>query len=48
MRRQLAELGVRDEDVSDSGVCTCCDRNYFSYRRDGAAAGRMVSLLMLT
>lgn len=46
-RHQLDDLGVRGENISDCGICTCCDQNYFSYRRDGTAAGRMVSLLML-
>ena len=31
----------------DSGICTCCDKNYFSFRRDGSKAGRMISIMML-
>lgn len=39
---QLAAAGVRD--VRDRGGCTRCEAaSYHSYRRDGRAAGRMVS-----
>lgn len=46
-REQLAQVGVRRENITDTGRCTCCDKNYFSFRRDGAKAGRMISLMML-
>ncbi len=46
-RRQLVEAGVDDGNIFDCGVCTCCDHNYFSFRRDGEKAGRMISLMML-
>ena len=35
---QLRAAGV--ESVADTGVCTICDERFFSYRREGAAAGR--------
>jgi purine-nucleoside/S-methyl-5'-thioadenosine phosphorylase / adenosine deaminase len=35
---QLRAAGV--ERIDDTGVCTICDERYFSYRREGAAAGR--------
>lgn len=44
---QLLQAGVRLENIVDSGVCTCCNKDYFSFRRDGAKAGRMISLMML-
>ncbi len=47
-RRQLIEMGLKDENITDSGVCTCCDKKYFSFRRDGEKAGRMISLMMIT
>jgi len=47
LRAQLLQAGVRKENITDSGVCTCCDKNYFSFRRDGVLAGRMISLMML-
>ncbi|MBF0511100.1 MAG: peptidoglycan editing factor PgeF [Candidatus Omnitrophica bacterium] len=44
---QLLQGGVKTENIVDSGICTCCDKNYFSFRRQGAQAGRMISLMML-
>ena len=44
---QLIQAGVRKENIFDCGICTCCDINYFSYRREGEEAGRMLSLIML-
>ena len=46
-RDQLLQAGVPKENIIDCGVCTCCDKNYFSFRRDGAKAGRMISVMML-
>jgi YfiH family protein len=46
-RRQLTDLGVQDENILDCGICTYCDENYFSYRREGESAGRMILLMML-
>jgi len=47
-RDQLIKAGIPSENIVDSGICTCCDKNYFSFRRDGEKAGRMISLMMLT
>ena len=44
---QLAALGVADEHIRDCGICTCCEERCFSYRREGAQAGRMISLIAL-
>jgi YfiH family protein len=46
-RDQLYKIGVERHQLFDCRVCTNCDHNYFSYRRDGEKAGRMVSLMML-
>jgi YfiH family protein len=46
-RDQLIQAGIRPENIFDSGLCTCCNKNYFSFRRDGQKAGRMISLMML-
>ena len=46
-RRQLIQTGVRPDNIYDSGVCTYCSSNYFSFRRDGAKSGRMISIMML-
>jgi YfiH family protein len=43
-RLQLAELGV--DRIYGGGYCTVADaRRFYSYRRDGAATGRMASLI---
>lgn len=43
-RIKLAELGV--EKVYGGGLCTVADaQRFYSYRRDGAATGRMASLI---
>lgn len=46
-RNQLLSLGVAKENIKDVEICTCCNKQYFSYRREGAKAGRMVSLMMI-
>ena len=40
----LRKVGVKNIHVSS--VCTCCDENYFSYRREGVT-GRFVGLIGL-
>lgn len=45
--RQLMEAGVESRNITDTGVCTACSKDHFSFRRDGAKAGRMISLMML-
>lgn len=46
-RKQLLAGGVRNENIFDCEICTCCNKEYFSYRRDGEKAGRMIALMML-
>ena len=46
-RGQLTEAGVLEANIFDGGECTSCGPNYFSFRRDGEKAGRMISLMML-
>lgn len=40
---RLRAAGVTD--IRDTGICTICDERYFSYRREGAAAGRNASVI---
>lgn len=40
-KRQLEEAGVRNIEVSD--ICTCCNENFCSHRRDPAVNLRMAS-----
>ncbi len=46
-KRQAVQLGVREENIMESEICTCCDPHFFSYRRDGEKTGRMISIIML-
>ena len=38
--RQLLKSGLRAENIEIMDICTICDDRFFSYRRDGSAAGR--------
>lgn len=46
-RRQLEGEGVFPENILDCGICTYANEQYFSYRREGEAAGRMASALTM-
>ena len=51
-RRQLADAGVLPEHIETTGICTRCNRDYFSYRRakaeSGGICGRQGSVVGLT
>ena len=45
-RAQIEEAGVRPDHIDRLGLCTRCREDlFFSYRRDGARAGRMISVV---
>jgi len=44
---ELHHLGIPRTEFHDCGICTACRNEFFSYRREGAATGRMLSLMML-
>lgn len=44
-RIQLLGLGVKGKNIFVVDVCTHCDKNYLSYRRDKNKAGRMLSFI---
>jgi len=46
-RNQLLSCGVDKTNIFDCEICTCCDQRFFSFRREGKKAGRMISLIML-
>ena len=49
LKLQLAEAGVRQEAVSDLGLCTRCNpAEFFSYRAEGAHSGRMMAVICRT
>ncbi len=46
LRAQCAEAGVRSERIFDLGACTRCRSDeFFSYRAEGTAAGRMLAVI---
>lgn len=45
--RQLQAAGVNLKNVSDGGICTCCQKGFYSYRRNKEKAGRMLHLILL-
>lgn len=45
IRRQLLGLGVSDRAIEVVGPCTFCDPTLESFRRDGARAGRQLSII---
>ena len=45
-RDQLQAAGVRPGNINTAAICTCCDQDYFSYRRD-RETGRFASVIGL-
>jgi len=46
---QLKSAGVREQNCHNLNACTCCGTGrFFSYRAEGAAAGRMMAVIALT
>jgi YfiH family protein len=47
-RQQLEAAGVKSDRIYDSRLCTCCLKDeFFSYRREGVAAGRSMAVMEL-
>ncbi len=47
VRAQLAREGLADSDIEDVAGCTKCDAaRFFSFRRDGANAGRHLGVIV--
>ena len=46
-RDQLCAAGVRPENIHAAEICTCCNHDFFSYRRD-RDTGRFASVIGLT
>ena len=45
-RRQLVDAGMRPPNIAVSALCTACRSDlFFSYRKQGAATGRMMSVI---
>jgi polyphenol oxidase len=46
-RRQLVDCGVKEENIFDPQLCTFSDPDFFSFRKEAKAAGRLISVMML-
>lgn len=46
-QRQLMDCGVSQENIFDPALCTFSDDNFFSFRKEDKAAGRLISVIML-
>lgn len=46
-RRQVARSGVPTNQIYVAGICTMCERDFHSFRRDKQHAGRMLSVVGL-
>ena len=44
-RQQLADAGVDETRIYCAAICTMCDQDFHSYRRDKQHAGRMLSVV---
>ncbi len=42
---KLINLNIQNENIFDVKVCTCCSDQYYSFRRDGNKAGRMIGMM---
>ncbi len=43
---QMQSVGIKEKNIQVQGICTCCDKNYYSYRREGIT-GRFAGILKL-
>jgi len=46
-QRLLIEAGVRLKNIKPCGICTCCSKDCFSYRREKNRSGRHLSLMVI-
>lgn len=46
-RAQALEMGVLAENIFSADICTHCEKDLFSYRRDKAHAGRLINFIGL-
>ena len=46
-KKQLSTLGINEKQIADLNMCTGCSQKFFSYRKEGKAAGRMLSGIYL-
>ncbi|MEA1960969.1 MAG: peptidoglycan editing factor PgeF [Bacillota bacterium] len=46
-RHLLIENGVKKENITICALCTCCEKRFFSYRREKGNTGRMAAMVVL-
>jgi len=47
-RKELLDAGLRQENITESGICTACRNDeYFSFRKEKESCGRMMSVIMI-
>lgn len=47
-KKQILDLGVKEANILDSGICTSCkNEEFFSYRKARDSCGRLMSVIML-
>ncbi|MEW6008808.1 MAG: peptidoglycan editing factor PgeF [Candidatus Omnitrophota bacterium] len=47
-KNQLLSAGVKEENIIDSRICTSChNEEFFSYRKEGEKAGRMMAVISM-
>lgn len=47
-KKQLKGLGVQQKNIFDVKICTCCNHQFFSFRRGDTSSGRIASVAVLT
>lgn len=48
IKEQLIAVGVKEENITDSGICTCCRSDeFYSHRTTGDNRGTMAAIAML-
>jgi len=47
-KKQILAEGLQEKNIFDPGICTAChNEEFFSYRKEGAKCGRIMSVMML-
>ena len=47
VKSQLIRAGVKAYKIETAGICTCCHKDFYSWRGDGPKTGRMATFLSL-
>ncbi len=48
IKKQLEEIGIKNENLEDVNICNACEnKHFFSYRADHQKTGRIAGVLML-